>query len=360
MMHNTRLLYLLHSGNLYGTERMALATLQGLQNELLPLLFAPPGPVHQEAGRLGIESHVFNSSKDLLRQLPHWLANAPSIAVCATGVSHSLIFLFLNLWYRVTNVHLHLVHGGTDERLSYGRKKWLNYLPVTLVAVSGFVRERLLAHGVRDQQIKVLENFLPDGQINAALQRPRFNQDGIRKVIIVSRVDPIKRLDILLDALDLEPRLAELEFRILGTGWDLDTLSARAKGRHPNVTFVGFSGQVAEALAASDMLLHCCPSEPFGLAILEAMAAKIPVLLPDAGGAGSLIPPSDLDDEAAAGLHFLANNPHDLARQLIRLQTASTAQLNRMADNAHQRLWQHYSSHARLQDYRTQFAKVMP
>jgi len=358
-MQATRLLYLLHSGNLYGTERMALVTLQGLQTELTPLLFAPPGPVHAEAQRLGIESHIFYGSKDLLKQLPTFLKNNQRIAVCATGVSHSLIFLFLNLRYRLKNIHLHLVHGGTDERLSYGRKKILNYLPITLVAVSNFVRERLLAHGVRDQQIKVLENFLPDEQINTALQRPSFTQDGIRKVIVVSRVDPIKRIDVLLDALDCEPALANLEFRILGTGWDLDTFRERVKDQHPNVNFVGFSEQVAEELTASDLLLHCCPEEPFGLAILEAMAARVPVLLPNAGGAGSLIPSFDLEDEAVTGLHFQANDPQDLAKQLVRLQTATAAQLNNMADNAQQRLWQHYSSNARLQDYRAQFAEVI-
>ncbi len=358
-MQPTRLLYVLHSGNLYGTERMALVTLHDLHNELTPLLFAPHGPVHAEAQRLGIESHVFTSSKDLLKQLPKYLANSQRIAVCATGVSHSLIFLLLNLRYRLKNVHLHLVHGGTDERLSYGRKKLLNYLPITLVAVSSFVRDRLLAHGVRDKQIQVLENFLPDEQINTALQRPRFTQDGIRNIIVVSRVDPIKRLDVLLDALDLEPALATLEFRILGTGWDLDNFRARVQDKHPNVNFVGFSEHVAEELAASDVLLHCCPVEPFGLAILEAMAAKVPVLLPNAGGAGSLIPEADLTDTAVAGLHFQANDPQDLAKQLVRLQTATAAQLNTIADNAQQRLWQHYSSHARLQDYRAQFAEVM-
>jgi glycosyltransferase involved in cell wall biosynthesis len=314
--------------------------------------------VHQEARRLGIESHVFNSSLDLLKQLPRFLKGSSHIAVCATGVSHSLIFLLLNLRYRLKNVHLHLVHGGTEERLSYGRKKVLNYLPITFVAVSAYVQQRLIANGVRAKQIKVLENFLPDEQIHNALQRPAFTSDGVHKVVIVSRVDPIKRLDVLLDALDLEPALHSLNFRILGTGWDLHTLSERAK-QHPNVSFIGFSEQVAQELANADLLLHCCPVEPFGLAVLEAMAAKLPLLLPDAGGAGGLIPPLDLDNPHSAGLHFQANNPHDLAGQLLRLHAANAQQLNTMAANGYQRLSQHYSSHARLQDYRAQFAEVI-
>ncbi|NOS87935.1 MAG: glycosyltransferase family 4 protein [Methylococcaceae bacterium] len=353
MTKQTRLLYLLHSGNLYGTERMALVTLDGLRDGLVPLLLAPPGPVHAEAAAMGIESHVFYGAKDLFLQLPGLLKNMDKVAVCATGVSHSLFFIALNLWFRLNNVHLHLVHGGTDEYLSYGRKKRLNFLPITLVAVSGYVRERLLAHGVRDAQIKVLENFLPDQQITQAPKREPFSQPGIRKVLVVSRLDPIKRIDVLLDALDLAPELNALDIRILGTGWEQEQLTARARQNNPHVNFVGFTDKVADELAHTDLLLHLCPTEPFGLAILEAMAAKVPVLLPNAGGAAGLI------EDKVSGVHFQANDAADLVQQLKRLQTASADTLNQLAEQGWQRLWQRYSSQARLNDYRVLFEKVI-
>jgi glycosyltransferase involved in cell wall biosynthesis/capsular polysaccharide biosynthesis protein len=356
-IQKTQLLYLLHSGNLYGTERMALATLEGLRPHFRPVLLAPPGPVHRAAEQMGIASHVFTGKRDLFKQLPRFLKGQKQIALCATGVSHSLLFLLVNLGYRVRNVHLHLVHGGTDERLSYGRKKLLNRLPVTLIAVSEFVKSRLLAYGVAEGQVKVLENFLPDDQIQQAPKRATFTEPGIKRVLLISRVDPIKRIDLLLDALDLEPALQNLTFRILGTGWDLDNLRQRARLRHPNVTFIGFSDQVPLELAKSDLLLHTCPEEPFGLAILEAMAAKVPVLLPDQGGAAVLIPAAT-DIAQAAGLHFNANDAHDLAQKLMSLQLASTEQLNQMVDRAYQHLWEHYSSQARLPAYQAQFAEL--
>jgi hypothetical protein len=40
----TPLLYALHSSNLYGTERMALATMAALGDSFTPTMFAPPGP----------------------------------------------------------------------------------------------------------------------------------------------------------------------------------------------------------------------------------------------------------------------------------------------------------------------------
>ncbi len=348
----TRLLYLLHSGNLYGTERMALFTLEGLRGEMTPLLLAPPGPVHAAARALGVESHEFHGALDLFKRMPEFLRGASRIAVCATGVSHSLIFIAWNLVFRLKNIHLHLVHGGTDERLSYGRKKVLNYFPVLLVAVSDYVKQRLLANGAREKQIRVLENFLPDRQIAAAPKRPPFLEGGVRKVLVISRIDPIKRVDVLLDALDLEPGLAELSIRVLGSGWDFDKLRARAEQDHPNVVFAGFSDRVAEELAASDLLLHLCPTEPFGLAILEAMAARTPVLAPDAGGAAPLIVNGE------SGLHFKANDALDLARQLTYLKTAPATELNRFAEQALQRLLERYSSAAGLKHYRTLFAEV--
>ena len=53
------LLYSLHSGNLYGTERMALATAQALGPEFQVVIIAPEGPVHAEAQRLGYQTMVF-------------------------------------------------------------------------------------------------------------------------------------------------------------------------------------------------------------------------------------------------------------------------------------------------------------
>ena len=48
----TPLLYSLHSGNLYGTERMALATALGLRDEFETTFVAPEGPFHAEASRI--------------------------------------------------------------------------------------------------------------------------------------------------------------------------------------------------------------------------------------------------------------------------------------------------------------------
>ena len=346
-------LYALHSGNLYGTERMALYTLDGLRDVFMPVLLTPPGPALVEAEKMGIRAVPFLSLKDLIFQLRHLMSENKQIAFAATGVVHSLLFSFWNFFYRRHAVHLHLVHGGTDERESYGRKKMLNGKNVTFVAVSNFVRERLIANHVNPDQIVVVGNFLPDSRILSAPRHPPFVENGIRKVIVVSRVDPIKRIDLLLDALDRHPDLRDLPIRVFGTGWDFDLLRNRALENHPNVVFEGFCAAVENELATSDLLLHLCPVEPFGLAILEAMAAGIPVLVPDQGGAAGLV------EADATGLHFRADDADDLAAALAKLRQTPVGALNLIVSAATVRLQTHYSSSACLENYKNLFAELL-
>lgn len=341
------LLYALHSGNLYGTERMALATAEGLLDEFEPVIFAPPGEALQEAKRLGFETVEFSGAKDFALKLRPHLARSSRAAFVATGVTHSLACIAWNAIYRRPLVHLHVVHGGTDEKLSYGRKRRLNPASVTFVAVSDFVRERLVAHGVREQRIEVIENFLSQARVDAFPKREPFNGEGVRRAVVVSRVDPIKRLDVLLDALEGRDTLGSLEVRVLGTGWDLEAMRERAEERLPNVTFAGFSGHVAQEMRDADLLVHTCPEEPFGLAILEAMAVGIPVVVPDSGGAGSLV------EEGLSGFRFAANDPASLAACLGRIRGASSDLLNRVVEGGRRALATRFSASVRSEDYRS-------
>jgi succinoglycan biosynthesis transport protein ExoP len=346
-------LYALHSGNLYGTERMALYTLDALRDAFTPVLLAPPGQALVEAEKMGMQVFHFNGTWKFARRIRHQLSDRRRIAFAATGVTHSLAFNFWNCFYRRRAVHLHLVHGGTDERESYGRKKWLNRLPVTFVAVSEYVRGRLIANGVNPAKIVVVGNFLPEGRIQGAPRRPPFAESGIRKVVVVSRVDPIKRIGLLLDALDRHSALGDLPIHVFGTGWDLEPLRARAQASHPHAVFEGFSAAVASELAACDLLLHLCPVEPFGLAILEAMAAGVPVLVPDQGGAAGLV------EEGVSGFHFRADDADDLAAVLLRLRQTPATVLNGIVAAADSRLETHYSGATCQQNYRKLFSELL-
>jgi len=115
---------------------------------------------------------------------------------------------------------------------------------------------------------------------------------------------------LLLEALELNPSLKDLQFDIYGRGEDEELLRARALASHPNVHFHGFCCDIEQRLALADLLLHLCPTEPFGLVILEAMAVGLPVLVPNQGGAGDIV------EEGRNGFHFPANDAWALAQKL--------------------------------------------
>lgn len=339
-----RLIYALHSGQLYGTERMSLATAAGLAADFDPVILAPPGPVHDEAARLGLAAAAFHGVRDLARAARPFFREGRDVACAATSVTQSITFCTLAAIERARATHTHIVHGGADERQSYGRKRWLLPTPVQFVAVSDFVRERLDANGVPRSRVTVIENFLSAAAVQAAPRRPPFDRDGIARIAVVSRVDPIKRVDLLLDAFDACASLSPLHVDVYGTGWDLESLRDRAD-RHPSIVFHGFVPDVPARLARADLLLHLCPREPFGLAILEAAAAQVPALVPASGGAGAIVIPG------VTGFTFTPNDVESLASGLTRLRTTPAAVLARVAGAARGTLDSRFCAAARIADY---------
>jgi glycosyltransferase involved in cell wall biosynthesis len=242
--------------------------------------------------------------------------------------------------------HLHLVHGGASEALSYGRKCRLNGQPVRFIAVSSWVRERLVANGMCAEQIGVIENFLTDERVDTCPRRPAFGNEGIRRLIVISRLDPEKRVDLLLDALEGDPDAGRFEIRVFGTGWNSTALKDHAARAKLNVTFAGFQTNVDACLADSDLLIHTCPEEPFGLAVIEAMAGGIPVIVPDSGGAGSLVA------DGVSGFHFRANDVGSLRARIRYVAEAGPDLLNAVAREGHRLVETRFSERDRVEDYR--------
>jgi glycosyltransferase involved in cell wall biosynthesis len=343
-------LYVLHSSQLYGTERMALATAQGLADEFETIFIGPPGVGLVEANRLGFETHEYRTSKDLALVLRPLLKRYRSLTFVGTGPRYNLICIALNLLYRRRIKHIQILHGGSGIDKDYDRKKILNPFNITFVVVSQWSKERLIEFGVRNR-IEVIGNFIVAAQLAAMPKRPRYDQPGVRQAIIVSRVDPLKRVDLLLDALDRHPEeLRDISFRVLGVGPDIDRLRDRAKRTHPNVEFAGFSDNVAAELAKADLLVHTCAVETFGLAVLEAMAARVAALVPDKGGTAMLI------DDGISGFTFRADDAEHLAQRLIEVKQAPADLLNRMADAAATKVEVDFSASAALQRYRELFS----
>lgn len=351
----TPLAYILHSGNLYGTERMALATCEAVADEFACTLFAPPGPALDEAKRMGFDAVPFRSKAGLWTALRPWFARNDKLVVVTTGVAQALVAMSLDLYFRREIVMVNVAHGGTNPLQSFGRRQRLNRTSTRIVAVSPWVREQLIAWKTDPERIAVVSNFLSPSQVAAIPRRQAFMEDaratgGLKRVCVVSRLDPIKRVDLLFDLFERHPDLHELDVQMLGGhGERLEELRRRARDMRLPIRFHGYVHDVPRRMAQADFFVHLCPEEPFGLTILEAMYCGLPVVVPDAGGAASIVRPG------ATGLRFAADDVDDLARCIDELRALEPSALDLMVAAAREDLGRRFSAASQGALYRFLF-----
>lgn len=339
------MVYMLHSGNLFGTERMALETLTGFP-DYQPVIMAPPGPLMEEIRRRGIFHYPITSKADLIKALVELLRKHKHLVFMTTALLDVLCLSALNFVFRRKLSHLHLVHGGASDHLSYGRKKWMNHMKLTQVAVSDYVRQRLLMYGVKPEKIQVVGNFLSAETLANISRRAAFQTGAPLKGVIVSRVIPAKRVHLLFEAMERHSDLKMFSFDVMGVGGQVEILRARAQAGGLPIELKGFVDDVHQRLAGYDFLLHLNCEEPFGMVILEAIAAGIPVLVPDSGGTATII------TNQSNGLSFKADDPDDLARALRDLHKKNAHQLNQLVAAADQLLANTYHIDTQVAAYR--------
>lgn len=334
---------------MYGTERMSLTTAQGLAGDFNMIFVGPRGPAMWEAQRLGFQTHHFQTTKALAQTIRPLLQQYPSLTFASTLPRFSIMCMALNVVYRRSIKQVYVIHGSCEEPKDFGRIRYLNPFDITMVAVSDYVKQRLIEYGARADRIEVVRNFLLPEQIAAAPKRGPFTA-GVARALCASRLVEAKRFDVLLDAIARHPELADFPIDIAGGGEKLEALSKQAQMNSPHVNFLGFMKDVPRRYAQTDLLIHPCPTEAFGLVVIEAMAAGIPVLVADEGG------PATLVQDGVTGFKFRTNDPDDLARRLIELRHADPELLNRVAANAAESLRTHLSAGASLERYRQIFA----
>lgn len=133
----------------------------------------------------------------------------------------------------------------------------------------------------------------------------------------------IEAYELLLQRLDVEhPDLAgKVSLKIIGDGGKRSALEelAQRKRLSSRVLFVGMlpHEKVAAELAALDIFVALSRSESFGVAIIEAGAASLPVVVSDAGGLPEVVKdkvtgfvvPRDDPESAANALYDLVVDP---------------------------------------------------
>ncbi|MEW9264106.1 glycosyltransferase [Kineococcus endophyticus] len=170
---------------------------------------------------------------------------------------------------------------------------WLRRVYLTLerladhtVAVSATTAERLVAWGVPRGRISVVDNGIDvDGAQPATGDRERVRAEldvpgGATAIVAVGRLDPVKRVDEILEAVAPRLRSGGHVLLVAGAGSLRDALASQARslGVDAAVRWLGARDDVPAVLAASDVLVSASRDETFGLAVLEAVAGGLPAV----------------------------------------------------------------------------------
>jgi glycosyltransferase involved in cell wall biosynthesis len=181
----------------------------------------------------------------------------------------------------------------------------------------GAVRTAVRAAAKRSDGIVAASHAVADG-LDAAILHPGVDlrafspsplPEGPPRALWLGALVAWKRPDL---AVEIAARMPELHLTIAGAPLPGEEL---ALDPPPNVTLAGHV-DAREALAHAHVLLHCADAEPYGLALVEALACGRPVVAPDAAGpreivqdgVGRLYRPGDAA-AAAAALRAVLSDP---------------------------------------------------
>ncbi len=139
------------------------------------------------------------------------------------------------------------------------------------------------------QEIEVIPNFIDKRKYSTKFtdcQRSLMAKDDERIITHISNFRKVKRIPDIIHIFDKIQKEIPAKLIMVGEGPEKEgaELLVERLGLSERVVFLGNSNQVDKILCFSDLFLLPSESESFGLAALEAMINKVPVISSNAGG----------------------------------------------------------------------------
>lgn len=192
-----------------------------------------------------------------------------------------------------------------------------------VTAVSESLRQTTMQQlGIRNH-IDVVPNFIDPARYEQAKDSPgarRWARPGERILIHISNFRPLKRV---IDVVDVFLRLrSHVPCRLLmvGDGPERGRVEQHCRETDAcnSITFIGSLPLIEEVLVGGDLFFLPSETESFGLAALEALSCKVPVIATAVGGLpevvidgenGFLHEIGDVEGMAASALKLLTDEP---------------------------------------------------
>lgn len=256
-------------------------------------------------------------------------------------------------------------HGRFFPEVENRKRAWVNRhivrgLTRRFIAVSRDIRERLARYeGLDERQIEVVYNGVaPEPPLTAAERAALRQQLGFGPddfvVGTVGRFDPIKNLPMLVGALEraaaTRPQIAGL---LVGHGPEFAAIQSLVM-RGPmasRIHLTGFRSDARELAQCMDLFVLASFSEGTSMALLEALAAGVPVAVTRVGGNPEIV------QNGVSGWVVPSNDVAALAEAIS--QAASDEPVRRaFAEEGRRRFEKHFDLTTMIANYRRIYGEL--
>lgn len=186
-----------------------------------------------------------------------------------------------------------------------------------------------------NKEIEVIPNFIDNEQFNPCANCDCMGIESHREEKIIIHVSNLRKVKRFEDVIQVFYRIQkEVNSRLIVVGegpeWEPGSQLINSLGIQDKVKSLGRVNDLYNILCSTDLFLLPSEKESFGLAALEAMAARVPVISSDAGG----IPEVNIDGET--GFVLPIGDVEGMAEKAIML-LQNEEMLKQFKENAKQR-----------------------
>ncbi len=349
-----KVLYVNHTAEISGAERSLLSLLAGLPDTAHARVAAPRGRLVAAVEDLGVSVDTIAGTAGSLRLHPlhtpralaemslaglqvHRAARVYGADLVHANSIRAGIVLGLARPPRAATV-VHIRDCLPPSPVATATMRLIAATATTVVANSRYTAGavRAQAPGARVEVVHNpvdLERWDPT-RIDRARARARLGAAGERRVLmgVVAQLSPWKGQATAIEALTLlrEERIdahllliGSAKFVARATRFDNEAYVASLRARvadtglEDRVSWLGEREDVPELMRALDVLLLPSSEEPFGRALIEAMAMGVPVLATDVGG------PPEIIEDGREGYLLSPHEPIAWARAVRRIAESS-------------------------------------
>jgi len=191
-----------------------------------------------------------------------------------------------------------------------------------VTTVSQSLKEDTENHFEITNEIKVIPNFIDFTRFSLKPKdhfKKAIAPNNERILIHTSNFRKVKNTSDVIRTFEKIQKVIPSKLLMVGDGPEraYDEQLCRSLDICDHVRFLGKQDAIEEILSVSDLFLMPSQSESFGLAALEAMACKVPIITTNAGGlpelnvdgfCGYMSDVGDVDDMAAKGIKILESD----------------------------------------------------